>query len=78
MTVEELKEQLKQGIVEFSYTKKDGSIRLAHGTTKTEIIKEYNAEPKGTSDTKSLNDSVVRYFDIDAQGWRSFCSCNLL
>lgn len=77
MTVEELKEQLKQGIVEFSYTKKDGSTRLAHGTTKTEILKEYNAEPKGTAD-KQLNDSVVRYFDIDAQGWRSFCSDNLL
>jgi hypothetical protein len=77
MTLENLKEQLKNGIVEFSYTKKDGSIRLAHGTTNLDIIKEYNAEPKGASD-RQLNDSVVRYFDIDAQGWRSFCSDNLI
>lgn len=77
MTVEQLKVKLSQGIVEFSYTKKDGSIREARGTTNINILREHSAEPKGTTEYQ-LNNQVIRYFDLDSEGWRSFCINNLI
>ena len=76
MTVEELKEKLRQGIVQFEYTKKDGSIRTAKGTLNLDLIKKFGAEPKGTQ--TEISDAVIRYYDINAEGWRSFIKENLL
>lgn len=39
-SVETLSEKLKDGIVEFEYKKKDGSIRKAKGTLKKEFLPE--------------------------------------
>ena len=77
MTIEILKEKLKQGVYEFSYIKKDGSIRSARGTTNLDILKQNNAEPKGTSE-KQNSDLNIRYYDLDSRGCRSFRIENLL
>ena len=61
-----LKSKLLSGIVEFSFTKKDGSIRKAKGTLRSDLFKY---EPKG-SNTK--NYKSVAYYDLDANGFRSF------
>ena len=75
MTIEELKKEMRIGVVEFQFTKKDGSIRSAKGTTNMGIIPEEN-HPTGTDNT--LSDSVVRFFDVEKSEWRSFCSTNYI
>lgn len=75
--IKELKERLKNGIVEFTYTKKDGSTRTAKGTTQQNIITENGGNlPKGTS--MEISDSVTRYYDLNSNGWRSFTNDNLV
>ena len=75
--ITELKERLKVGIVEFTYTKKDGSTRTAKGTTKQTVITENGGNlPKGTA--MDLSDKVTRYYDINSNGWRSFTNDNLV
>lgn len=73
----ELKEKLKNGVVKFSYEKKDGTIREAEGTTKVSILEEHNAVPQENSGY-SYTDEVTRYYDINSEGWRSFRNESLL
>lgn len=68
-TIEELKKEMCERVVNFSFYKKDGSIREANGTTNLNIIPEEN-HPKGTD--KILSNEVVRFFDVDKDEWRSF------
>ncbi|MBO0947470.1 SH3 beta-barrel fold-containing protein [Fibrella forsythiae] len=48
--------------VDFTYRKTDGSIRQARGTR----MIDYTA-----TSTAPVTDLTVRYFDLDATGWRS-------
>lgn len=69
MNREQIIEELKTGIKKFSFTKVDGTIREAQGTRNIDIITEADALPKGVvKDT----DNVIRYYDVDKVGWRSF------
>lgn len=72
--IEELRKKLLEGIVEFSYTKKDGSLRTAKGTLCMDNIPE-EQQPKATG-TDTLE--VFRYYDINSGGWRSFKVDNLV
>ena len=65
-----LRDWLKEGIVTFSYYKKDGSIREAKGTL-NELLIPADKKPKGTG-TAAPNYEAVAYFDLDKQEWRSF------
>ena len=56
--------QMHKGIVSFAYEKSDGSLRKAKGT-----LKDIQNLIKGTG---SENYKTVRYFDIEANGFRSF------
>ena len=56
-----LANQMKKGVVSFSFKKIDGSIRKAIGTLK---------DVPATSGKESSN-SVLTYFDMEANGWRS-------
>ena len=73
--IDELKKRLKEGEVEFTYRKKDGSLRNAKGTTKNDIIPEEHT-PKGV--TMNTPNNVCRYFDLNTEGWRSFLIENLV
>lgn len=75
MTTEQIKETLKDGIVEFQYTKKDGSVRDAKGTRNTGLLEHYGATPNGNGTEK---EGVITYYDIDANGWRSFITENFI
>lgn len=75
MDIIELKEQLVKGTVEFSYKKKDGSVRKAKGTLKSELIPE-DSLPKNSK--YEAPENVQRYYDVDANGWRSFLIENLV
>ena len=59
-----LTKQMHKGIVSFAYEKSDGSLRKAKGT-----LKDIQNLIKGTG---SENYKTVRYFDIEANGFRSF------
>ena len=69
MNIKDFKKALHNGVVEFSYFKKDGSIRDAKGTLSKEVYGEEH-EPKGTG--YSTPDNVVKYYDLNSEGWRSF------
>ena len=73
-TVEQLEELLKKGSVKFKYVKvHTGEKREAYGTKNLDIVKEKFGDdylPKGNGN--KVNDEVVRYFDINSEGWRSF------
>jgi hypothetical protein len=58
------KKQLHRGVVYFSYKKLDGTIRQASGTLQN--IEQFI---RGTG---KENYSSVAYFDLEANGWRSF------
>lgn len=59
-----LTKSMKTGVVSFIYEKADGTIRRAQGT-----LKEIQDLIKGTG---TENFKTVRYFDVDADGFRSF------
>ena len=74
MTISEFKTALNNGVVKFSFTKKDGTVREAVGTTKLDYIGsiDQNALPKGTENQSKKPLDIIRYYDLDKQGWRSF------
>lgn len=64
-----LEEHLMRGEVKFSYSKLDGTVREARGTTNLELVPE---EWKPTGGT--LAHTGTAYFDLDIQEWRSIAS----
>ena len=73
--IEKFKKALHKRIVEFEYKKKNGDIRTAHGTLNIDIMGIENS-PKGTG--YETPDNVIRYFDTDSNGWRSFIIENFI
>ena len=65
ITQEALKKKLEKGDCKFSFTKLDGTIREANGTTRMDNIPE-DSRPKGGTPI-----SGVAYYDSDSLGWRS-------
>lgn len=63
-TLYRLTRKMHNGVVMFAYEKADGSLRKAKGT-----LKDVQNLIKGTG---SENYKTVRYFDIEANGFRSF------
>ena len=64
---EKLHRAMRDGnVVEFVFIKKDGSIRIAEGTLP-------NGDFSSSERVKTLaQNSVVNYFDVQKDGWRSF------
>lgn len=73
MTVEELKNKLQEGILVFSYIKKNGETRLARGTSNKDYI-ESKTSYRFTEESKSRvkKENLITYFDLDKNEWRSF------
>lgn len=61
-------EQLKSGVVEVSFTKKDGTNRHMVATLDTAYIPQ-NALRGGSVE---IGDEVCPVWDMDVKGWRSF------
>lgn len=77
MEKQEIKKLLRQGVVEFTFTKADGSVRSMNGTTKADLLPVLDED--STSKTHSVEpDHLVRVFDVDIQDWRSFRIDSLL
>ena len=71
--IDNLKSQMRNGVVEFSYTKKDGSTRVAKGTLNFDIMGEENQPKTGIGYNSH---TTTRYFDVISNGWRSFKNDN--
>lgn len=71
------KEALRERVVNFKFNKKDGTVREAKGTTKPDLIPETQLSNK-TSRTYTPNPNVVKYFDTEKEGWRSFNEENFI
>ena len=70
---ESFRKKLATGVWQFSYLKKDGSIRQARGTLDFSRIPE-DKRPKENqmANDQMANYSTFPYYDLDAAGWRSF------
>lgn len=67
-----IKEQLERGVVTFTFTKRDGSVRTAKGTRCFDnplAVGENYVPPKGTGVPKA---GVITYWDLDKSAWRCF------
>ena len=71
--INDFKKALHEGIVNFTYIKKDGSTREAKGTLQEKFI---TVTSTGTN-TRPKPDNIVAYWDLDKNAWRSFITDNL-
>ena len=71
---ESFRDQLRTGVYRFSYFKIDGDIREARGTLDlSRIPAEHQPKPlSGAPDVRPENYETFVYYDLDAEGWRSF------
>jgi len=67
---EKLKTLLGAYVLEVEFIKQNGDTRKMSCTTKSDKIPAGH-EPKGDI-TVPLNEGVIRVFDVEAEGWRSF------
>ena len=74
---ERLKQMLREGTIEFEYTKKDGTTRIAVGTTKLDLFKD-SVNYKQPAGNREVNSDIITYWDMDKDGWRSFNGNNLV
>ena len=68
MMVENLKNQMRNGVAHFVYMKKSGELREAFGTTSRALVEKY-INGNGISREQF---ATTAYFDVEAAGWRSF------
>ena len=74
VSIHELKKMLSQGEVKFQYIKKDGSVRTAVGTLKSELITK---KPTG-GECYPRQAGYTPYFDTEKNWWRVFAESKLL
>lgn len=71
-----LLQALGEGEVTFTYLKKDGTLRTAHGTLRHGICREFDeysyANEKSDDEAVEWPYDVFVYWDLDRQGFRSF------
>jgi len=69
---DDLRKRLHAGVVEVTFTKKDGTERVMKCTLNQQHIPEKDY-PKGDGPMMApSNGKVISCYDIENQGWRSF------
>jgi hypothetical protein len=66
-----IKGLLKDGVVEVTFIKSDGTERVMKCTLKDEVISEHWVA-KSTETQKKISEDALPVFDVEAKGWRSF------
>lgn len=74
VTVTELRDMMKKGTVKFQYTKKDGSVRTAVGTLRSDLITKKPAG--GVCHPKEAGYTI--YFDTEKDAFRVFAESKLI
>lgn len=70
--IEILIKRMKQEIVTFTFTKVDGTIRIARGTLRNDVL------PQTTGTGRPTPENIQVYYDVDKKSWRSFKKSNLI
>ena len=66
-SIEDLKNRLKSGPVNFAFRKKDGSLRLAYGTLDMTKIPD-DQHPKSGNEASP---KILPFYDLEKFAWRS-------
>lgn len=69
MDKQQLIESLRRGVCNITFIKKDGEHRAMRATKNISLLPE-DAIPKNT--IVETDDSPIRVYDLDKNGWRSF------
>lgn len=78
-SLDEFSNMLKEGIVEFEFIKKDGTVRSAKGTLESSLLPP--PKPAGDSEVaapRKKNESVFVYYDLEKNAFRSFVKASFL
>lgn len=65
----EMINNLQEGVCEVIFTKKNGETRTMLATLEADALPESTSE---TTRTTTVNEDVVKCYDVEADGWRSF------
>lgn len=69
----ELVERMREAVVKFYFEKKDGTVRLAYGTLKPDMLPEVQS-----NGDRKPNPNVQLFWDTEADHWKSFVKANLI
>ena len=69
-----LKAAMREGVAQFTFTKKDGSQRPATGTTSPALT---GYTPKADAPRRNYSPLYVRYYDIERAAFRQFAAARL-
>lgn len=72
MNRNEMLETLRENVVDVVFTKKDGSERQMTCTLNMEAIDNEFHPKSGADQGATVNEEVIKVFDLVANGWRSF------
>lgn len=76
-SLDEFSNMLKEGIVDFEFIKKDGTVRSAKGTLDPAHLPP--AKPvDGDAVPRKKNESVFVYYDLEKNAFRSFVKASFL
>lgn len=77
MEANNLKEMLNEGIVTFTFTKKNGEIRQAKGTRRVNLLLEMRnsgfTEDDIPKNSNNHSETSCPFWDLDKHAWRSAC-----
>ena len=71
MNYENYKTELRNGICEMTFTKKDGTLRSMKCTLAEWLVPQVETK-NPTPRVIAENDNLVKVYDLEKQGWRSF------
>ena len=71
---EDIVSKLRRGVVKVNFTKKNGEMRDMKCTLASTLIPQ-EMQPKG--ELSNITESVIRAYDVNATGWRSFAVANI-
>jgi|TARA_B110000914_G_scaffold35912_1_gene28849 hypothetical protein len=74
---ENIRDFLHDEIIEVCFTKKDGTERKMLCTLQSNIIDQEYESYDDTKPPKIINKEVMRVYDTEAKGWRSFLLANV-
>ena len=74
--IPQLLETMANHVVEFSFKKANGDIRIAHGTLSLKYIPLDRMCERFGEDASSLVNTL--YYDVDKQAWRAFTNRNFI
>jgi len=74
MTRDEYKMELRKGICEITFTKKDGSERVMRCTLAQAHmpVREYEKDSAEPKTPRKVNPNTLAVWDLDKEAWRAF------